>query len=251
MPNEAGAWLGREAEANSRGCSTGVAAPAAAEDPWLQLAPLGEFLHARGLQRVDPAAVQEMARQFHSFRGRAGRLFGGLPFYIGHPDMPGAPENADRKAYGWIEDLEARADGLYGRVKWSEAGLALLRDGHFKYCSPFWEAREIGIENGRRVYRPVALFSAGLTNQPNIPVRPLANESAAPEPPLSSPSALPLHAASLTEGLGARAAELWRNTQRGDRIQDLVRKQMCDGLGYDEAWERVKRDHAALFQECL
>ena len=148
---------------------------------WLQLSPYGDFSHARGLQRVDRAAAETLVAQFNSFRGRLGRLFGGIPFYIGHPDVPSASELADRKAYGWVNELEAREDGLYGLVKWSDAGLDLLRNAHFKYLSPYWEAREVGNENGRRVYQPVALVSVGLTNQPNIPVRPLANSS--PEGP--------------------------------------------------------------------
>jgi len=141
---------------------------------WVQLSPYGEFPHARGLQRVDREAATGMVRQFESFAARLGRLFGGLPFYVGHPDMV-AGEGIDRKAYGWVEGLEAREAGLFGRVKWSEAGLELLRQGHFKFLSPYWEAREIGREKGQRVYRPVALISVGLTNQPNLPVAPLAN----------------------------------------------------------------------------
>lgn len=141
---------------------------------WVQLTPLGDFPHSRGLQRVDRAAVERMAAHFHSVRAKVGRLFGGLPFYAGHPDMPGSTES-DRKAYGWIMGLEARADGLHAQVKWSEPGLELLKNGHYKFFSPYWEAEEIGQEGGRRVFRPVALISAGLTNQPNLPVNPLAN----------------------------------------------------------------------------
>lgn len=143
---------------------------------WVQLSPYGDFPHARGLQRVDQATAAAMVRHFESFAARLGRLFGGAPFYVGHPDMV-AGEGIDRKAYGWVEALEARENGLFGRVKWSDAGLELLRQGHFKFLSPYWEAREIGRERGERVYQPVALISVGLTNQPNIPVQPLANES--------------------------------------------------------------------------
>jgi hypothetical protein len=146
------------------------------QEEWVQLSPFGDYPHSRGLQRVDRAAADAMVAQFNSFRGRLGRLFGGVPFYVGHPDLPSSSDLVDRKAYGWIMEVEAREDGFFGRVKWSDAGMELLRNAHFKYLSPFWEAREIASENGRRIYRPVALLSAGLTNQPNIPVRPLANE---------------------------------------------------------------------------
>jgi hypothetical protein len=242
------------------------------QEEWVQLSPYGDFPHARGLQRVDRAAAELMVTQFNSFRGRVGRLFGGVPFYVGHPDLPASSELVDRKAYGWIMEVEAREDGFYGRVKWSEAGLELLRNAHFKFLSPFWEAREIGQENGRRIYRPVALISAGLTNQPNIPVRPLANTKAEERedakpcsvdlslPPASNPAnpvsplrdmanraAHPMHTVSCTENLGARRGELVRLQNRRDRIQECVLEKMRLGLSYDEAWESVKREHQGWF----
>ncbi|MGZ8940376.1 MAG: phage portal protein family protein, partial [Limisphaerales bacterium] len=239
------------------------------QEEWVQLSPYGDFPHARGLQRVDRVAAELMVTQFHSFRGRVGRLFGGVPFYVGHPDLPASSELVDRKAYGWIMEVEAREDGFYGRVKWSEAGLALLRNAHFKFLSPFWEAREIGQESGRRIYRPVALISAGLTNQPNIPVKPLANtqtegdplivgddvRSLSPEAPtvavrienLAPPRGLEMHTVSCTENLGARRGELVRLQNRRDRIQECVLAKMRLGMSYDDAWENVKREHQGWF----
>jgi len=265
------------------------AAEAAVKEPgfavqqpdWVQLSPLGDYPHARGLQRVDRAAVEGMAAQFHSFRGKLGRLFGGLPFYAGHPDMPGSSELADRKAYGWITDLAARADGLYGYVQWSDAGGELLRNAHYKYLSPYWEAAEIGKEEGRRVFRPTALLSAGLTNQPNIPVKPLANENkteaktelkaetklataattaAAAELPNTAPlrlerrpttTATPMHTSSLTLQLGRRRAELGTGQGRGPRIQERVQAKMRLGLSYDQAWENAKEEFPGLFEEAI
>lgn len=122
------------------------------QEQWVQLSPYGDFPHNRGVQRVDRAAAGEMVAQFHSFRARLGRLFGGVPFYVGHPDVPASSELVDRKAYGWIVELEAREDGLFGRVKWSEAGLELLRNAHFKYLSPYCRpqrrAGEAGLSGG-------------------------------------------------------------------------------------------------------
>ncbi len=142
---------------------------------YLQLSPYGDFPHPRGLQRVDPEAADLMVKRFNSFRGKLGRLFGGAPFYIGHPDTPHASDLADKKAYGWVMELEAREDGIYGRVKWSQAGLDLLKNAHFKYLSPYWEAQQISSDTGRPLFRPTNLISVGLTNQPNLPVKPLAN----------------------------------------------------------------------------
>src|SRR5438105_4306099 len=86
------------------------------QDDWVQISPLGDFPHSLGVQRVDFESIQRMARQFNSMRARLARRFGGLPFYLGHPDGEGmALTYPDRKAYGWIMHLDARGDGLYGQ----------------------------------------------------------------------------------------------------------------------------------------
>jgi hypothetical protein len=146
------------------------------QDSWVQLSPYGDFPHGKGLQRVDRTAAETLTSNFHSFSGKLGRRFAGVPFYVGHPDVPGF-ENSypDQKAYGWVMALESRDDGLYGQIKWSKAGNELLENAHYKFLSPYWEAAEIGFEKGRKVFRPQSVISVGLTNQPNIPVLPLAN----------------------------------------------------------------------------
>ncbi|HEX7859002.1 MAG TPA: phage protease [Verrucomicrobiae bacterium] len=143
---------------------------------FVQLSPIGIFPHVRGYQNVDRTALETMVKNFKSFFGRLGRRFAGIPFYIGHPDVPGY-ENVftDRKAYGWIMELEVRDDGLYGRTQWSAAGRDLIANRHYKFLSPFWEAIRIGTKEGRSVLSPTVLKSVGLTNEPNLPVLPLAN----------------------------------------------------------------------------
>jgi hypothetical protein len=59
-------------------------------------------------------------------------------------------------------------------VKWSKPGLELLENAHYKFLSPYWEAEQ-SKHIGRTVYKPTRLISVGLTNDPNIPVLPLAN----------------------------------------------------------------------------
>lgn len=153
------------------------------QDDWIQLSPLGDFPHLAGIQRIDKKATDAMANSFNSFFAKLGRRFTGVPFYIGHPDVPGiANEYPDKKAYGWVEKLESRVDGLYGKVKWSDPGQALLANAHYKFFSPYWDAAEVGFEKGRKVFSPQTLLSVGLTNSPNIPVLPLANEEPTKKP---------------------------------------------------------------------
>ncbi|MDR0728424.1 MAG: hypothetical protein LBF21_02350 [Puniceicoccales bacterium] len=142
---------------------------------WLRLSAYGHYPHPQGLQCIDRAAAQAMVEHFKSFRGRLRRRFGGLPVYIGHPDDPQLrqqPGHQDTRAYGWIQDLEAREDGLHGLVKWSDAGLELLHNAFFKFFSPRWEMQAIGPGQ----FKPVRLLSIGLTNYPNIPGDAIANQ---------------------------------------------------------------------------
>jgi phage I-like protein len=61
-------------------------------------------------------------------------------------------------------------------VEWSPPGKELIQNKHYRFHSPHWEGKELGMEKGRMVYRPVVLLSAGLTNTPQLPVQALANE---------------------------------------------------------------------------
>ncbi|MDR2377382.1 MAG: phage protease [Puniceicoccales bacterium] len=150
---------------------------ASAARRWLRLSAYGHYPHPQGLQCIDRAAAQAMVEHFKSFRGRLRRRFGGLPVYIGHPDDPQLrqqPGHQDTRAYAWIQNLEAREDGLHGLVKWSDAGLELLRNAFFKFLSPRWEMQAVGPGQ----FRPIRLLSLGLTNHPNIPGDAIANQEA-------------------------------------------------------------------------
>ena len=251
---------------------------------WVQLSPYGDFPHAQGLQRVTFDAAKAMERNFATLAAKASRLFAGAPMFIGHPDVPQfANQFTDRKAYGWIMGLEARPDGLYGKMKWSGAGLELLENGHYKFLSPYWEARQLAEENGRVVYEPVALISAGLTNEPNLPVLPLANNKPAPlagkireeiEVALANGRLAParivemqhelaedwdvgsaklraapivMHTRSYTERLGFRKSESQRFANRRYQIHERVLMKIGQGMSYDQAWEAVKAEQPALF----
>lgn len=39
-------------------------------------------------------------------------------------------------AAGWVEDVEAREDGLYLKIEWTDRGKELLSRNRFKYLSP-------------------------------------------------------------------------------------------------------------------
>jgi hypothetical protein len=145
------------------------------------LIPYGDHPHPSGIQRFTRQSAEAMVSGFNSILGKLGRLFGGMPVYIGHPDDKAfANQHTDAKAYAWIMGMEAREDGLALIPKWSKPGEEIVANAHYKWFSPRWACREIARENGRAILEPVRLISVGLTNMPNIAgVPPLANEELA------------------------------------------------------------------------
>lgn len=75
-------------------------------------------------------------------------------------------------AMGWIKTLEARNDGLYAQIEWTEPGKELLEKGIYKYFSA-----EIGehkdIHTGLKIKN--VLIAATLTNRPFMNTMPQAH----------------------------------------------------------------------------
>jgi phage I-like protein len=146
---------------------------------WVQVSPYGQFPHPLGLQQLDQESGNAMAGEFNSVLGKLKRGFGGRPWYRGHPDT-NPTKYPDGEAYGWINGVEARNDGVYANVDWTPKGEQLIRDRSYKYFSPVWDAAPANV-GGKRVVRPYKLVSVGFTNMPNIPVAGLGNEEISTE----------------------------------------------------------------------
>lgn len=142
------------------------------------LIPYGDHPHKNGIQRFTQAHAETMVSNFNSLLGKLGRLFGGLPVYIGHPDDPAfSNQHQDAKSYAWIMGMEARPEGLALIPKWSKPGEEIISNAHYKWFSPRWACKEISRENGKAILAPIRLISVGLTNMPQIAgIAPLANE---------------------------------------------------------------------------
>lgn len=83
-----------------------------------------------------------------------------LPIDENHATDLAAPQGLSAPARGWIVGLEARADGLWGRVDWTESGKALLADKAYRHISPVITHTATGDITG--------LLRASLTNRPNF-----------------------------------------------------------------------------------
>lgn len=127
-------------------------------DGWFCLVPVGEFPHDKSglIQVCDSTAIQSMANSFNV----------GESILV---DFDHESWNADKRttAAGWIENLAARGEGLFGQVKWSRAGLEAVQGGEYRFLSPVWLAADCEDLGNSRV-RPRRLADAGLTNRPNL-----------------------------------------------------------------------------------
>lgn len=155
-------------------------------ESWVQLLPSGTFdlRDKRG-----PWVVKDMAAVIAASRAEVAR---GMPVDMDHaldrPTMTEAP------AAGWIEELEARDNGIWARIAWTNTGKALIAGREYRFISPVVMVTKQG--------EVKAIKRAGLTNNPAISMKAIcrAEEGEAEIAP-ASPELPPL--AELCSVLGA------------------------------------------------
>ncbi len=164
-----------------------------APDGWFHIAPHGTFPHPTGAQQViDAEACETMAQTFAEEARQPN--FPGLLVDFDHFSHDPARPSA---AAGWVSALEARNDGLYAQVRWSDLGHAAVTGGRYRLVSPVWNradcdswtapAGPAGQEAAH--LRPRRLARVALTNDPNLPgLAPLTNRGEEPRPAKAEPA---------------------------------------------------------------
>jgi hypothetical protein len=226
--------------------------------------PAGEHAHpASGLvQVIDAEALDRIVRRFADEARQPG--FAGL--LVDQEHFSHDQDKASR-AFGWLTALQARPDGLYGRIRWTASGRAAVDGGDYRFFSTEYEARDLAPCGPGRA-RPERLAGLALTNKPNNrggrPItnrqpeetpRPAASAAAAPTEPthnhimnlIATQLGLPGEAgeqavlAELARILN-RASELEAEITalRGARVEaDLERYQGRFAAGEREAWRAL------------
>ena len=119
---------------------------------WVHLVPDGTFkgVDGRGPYTLaDPAGVIATSM-----------AAGKLAIDENHAIDLSGPQGQPSPARGWIVAMEARADGIWGRVEWTESGRALMADAAYRGISPVFVHDKSG-----RIQR---VLRAALTNTPNL-----------------------------------------------------------------------------------
>lgn len=121
---------------------------------WVQLLPAGRF---SGRDGRGPYVNNNLPAVLGAFSAW------GMPIAIDyeHQSLTAADKTGATPAAGWIHELEARADGIWGRVEWTPRAAQMLADKEYRYLSPvFHYAAKTG--------QVLRLIGAGLTNNPNL-----------------------------------------------------------------------------------
>ena len=121
---------------------------------WMQLFPTGTFSgrDGRGPYTCDPVSVVAQTRAHN------GPL--DIPVDYDHQLEFSAVNGQPAPAAGWITALEARDDGVWGRVEWTEKGRAHVAAREYRYVSPVYYHDQSGVIQ--------SIESVALTNVPNL-----------------------------------------------------------------------------------
>ncbi len=122
---------------------------------WVQLLPDGKAIIGRdGRAWQNPEPTQILA----AFAANGADL----PIDIEHASELKAKQGEPAPAVGWIKALEIRGNSsVWGLVEWNQQGQTYLKDKAYRYLSPVFTYDKTNC-------KILKLYSAGLTNQPNL-----------------------------------------------------------------------------------
>jgi phage I-like protein len=142
----------------ARGVGTPIAlnADGSVQD-WIMLLPAGNAGVITTVDGRGPYRIADAGRLASTSLQAAGGQF---PIDENHATDLAAPKGGAAPARGWAVELQARADGIYGRVEWTKSGAALMGDRAYRFISPVFTHDRAGNVTG--------LLRASLTNTPNL-----------------------------------------------------------------------------------
>ncbi len=182
---------------------------------WIKLTPRGAFVSRDG--RSFDTSPEVLVERFNA-DGVS------LPIDIDHATVKKALFGDAAPAVGWIEELQARTDGLYGRVSWLDEGLRVLAARSHRYISPTLKADEAG--------RATWLHSAALVAAPGISMPAVA--SASPTKPETNMLKAIAEALGLTQD-AAETSCLSAITDLRKRIDPAVHQETLNTLAARDA----------------
>jgi phage I-like protein len=136
---------------------------------WIMLLPIAAGGLVATVDSRGPYRVRDAAKLATDSLQRAG---GRLPIDENHSTDLAAPRGEPAPARGWATELQARADGIYGKVEWSAPGAALMSERAYRFISPVITHDAAGYV--------LAMPRASLVNTPNLRGMPALNSENVP-----------------------------------------------------------------------
>ncbi len=130
----------------------------------IQMLPLGEFQHPKGIFKVTPESVHSCMEHFSN------RVNDIVIDYEHQTEM-----GVEAPAAGWVSELHDRGkDGLWATVEWNQRAVEYLENREYRYLSPVVLANRVSGE-------VKVLTAAALTNRPVIDgMEPIINKAGDP-----------------------------------------------------------------------
>lgn len=194
------------------------------DDGFYMIEPAGEHPDREGrvVQVIDSPAIASIVENFNA--GAQAANFSGL--LIDHEHFKHDLEK-ETIAYGWLMGLQAREDGIYGRIRWTATGQKAVDGGDYRFFSTEYDPEDLEVlsDGPPMRARPLKLDGLTLTNAPN-------NKGASP---ITNRSATEPIAPATPEGAG-RAFSVIVN-----------RKRAALNCSFDQAWKLASKENPALF----
>jgi phage I-like protein len=159
-------------------------------DGWYEIEALGRHPNrAAGIvQVIDGEAAMAIANRFNE-DAAAGNLRHGNELLIDHEHFK-EQEDKESVAYGWLTQLQNRADGIYGQIRWTGTGQKAVDGGDYRFFSTEYEPGDCQVvknrtgltgKTGLTEMRPMRLAGLSLTNMHNNRgQRPITNRGEQP-----------------------------------------------------------------------
>ncbi|WP_054310506.1 phage protease [Mesorhizobium sp. 1M-11] len=136
---------------------------------YIHLLPAGTFSGADGR---GPFVLGDVA-ELIAVSLPAGRK---LPIDVNHAIDHLAGTGRPSPAVAWIVALEGRADGVWGKVEWTNEGRSLVADRKYGFISPVFNTPKT------KPHRVLQLLRASLTNDPNLTLTALHSKTTNGDP---------------------------------------------------------------------
>lgn len=137
--------------------------PTSKEPQWVHLLPVGEFSASDGR---GPWIVSDPDKVIANSLSKAGSKK--IPIDYDHQIDHATKNGQPAIAAGWITQLEARDDGVWGLVEWTDKASAHLAAKEYRYLSPVINHTDKG--------QVTTILRAALTNKPALELTALASE---------------------------------------------------------------------------